>query len=109
LLVFTQWAIAFDRDHKDLPCQHYDSSYTDESLCIPLKAQGETFGILDLTTNSSSNKLTEAKQKLALAVAEHTGLALANLKLRETLRLPSIRDALTGLYNRRYLEEYLAT
>jgi diguanylate cyclase (GGDEF)-like protein len=34
-------------------------------------------------------------------------LALANLKLRELLRNQSIRDALTGLYNRRYLEESL--
>ncbi len=99
----------FDRKHNDLPCQHYHSNCTEQSLCIPLMAQGETFGLLYLTANSSSNKLTEAKQKLALAVAEHTGLALANLKLRETLRLQSIRDALTGLYNRRYLEEYLAT
>ncbi len=99
----------FDRQHNDLPCQHYHSTSTEQSLCIPLMAQGETFGLLHLTSNSSSNKLTVAKQKLALAVAEHTGLALANLKLRETLRLQSIRDALTGLYNRRYLEEYLAT
>ncbi len=99
----------FDRQHNDLPCQHYHSNCTEQSLCIPLMAQGETFGLLYLTANSSSNKLTAAKQKLALAVAEHTGLALANLKLRETLRLQSIRDALTGLYNRRYLEEYLVT
>jgi diguanylate cyclase (GGDEF)-like protein len=99
----------FDRQHNDLPCQHYHASSTEQSLCIPLMAQGETFGLLYLTSNSLSNKLTAAKQKLALAVAEHTGLALANLKLRETLRLQSIRDALTGLYNRRYLEEYLAT
>lgn len=99
----------FDRQHNDLPCQHYHSTSTEQSLCIPLMAQGETFGLLYLTSNSSSNKLTAAQQKLALAVAEHTGLALANLKLRETLRLQSIRDALTGLYNRRYLEEYLAT
>ena len=35
-------------------------------------------------------------------------LALGNLKLRETLRSQSIRDPLTGLFNRRYLEETLA-
>ena len=32
-------------------------------------------------------------------------MALANLRLREILRNQSIRDPLTGLYNRRYLEE----
>ena len=40
-------------------------------------------------------------------VAEHIALALSNLKLKETLRQQSIRDALTGLYNRRYMEETL--
>src|SRR3546814_15856236 len=32
-------------------------------------------------------------------------MALSNLSLRESLRLQSIRDPLTGLFNRRYLEE----
>ena len=42
-----------------------------------------------------------------MTVAEHIALALANLKLRETLRSQSIRDPLTGLFNRRYMEESL--
>lgn len=46
--------------------------------------------------------------QLAVTVAEHVALAIANLKLRETLRDQSIHDALTGLFNRRFLEEALA-
>jgi diguanylate cyclase (GGDEF)-like protein len=38
-------------------------------------------------------------------VVDTLALALANLRLRETLRQQSIRDPNTGLYNRRYLEE----
>jgi diguanylate cyclase (GGDEF)-like protein len=34
-------------------------------------------------------------------------LALANVRLRENLRHQSIRDPLTSLYNRRYLEDFL--
>ncbi len=49
----------------------------------------------------------ETKQRLALNMADQLGLAVANLKLRETLRNQSIRDPLTGLYNRRYLEATL--
>lgn len=48
---------------------------------------------------------SEARQRLAHVVGEQLSLALANLKLRETLRDQSIRDPLTGLFNRRYLEE----
>jgi len=40
-------------------------------------------------------------------VADTAAMALASLRLRETLRLQSIRDPVTGLFNRRYLEETL--
>jgi diguanylate cyclase (GGDEF)-like protein len=40
-----------------------------------------------------------------VAIAENLALSLANLKLWETLQNQAIRDPLTGLYNRRYLEE----
>jgi diguanylate cyclase (GGDEF)-like protein len=49
----------------------------------------------------------EAKRQLAYTVVEQAGMALSNLKLREALREQSIRDPLTGLYNRRYMEEAL--
>jgi diguanylate cyclase (GGDEF)-like protein len=39
--------------------------------------------------------------------AEHVALALVNIRLRETLREQSVRDELTGLFNRRYMEETL--
>ena len=42
-----------------------------------------------------------------MTVAEHIALSLANIKLRETLRNQAIRDPLTTLFNRRYLEETL--
>ncbi len=47
------------------------------------------------------------RRKLAIAVAEHIAVAVANLKLRESLRLQAVRDPLTGLYNRRYMQEFL--
>jgi len=50
---------------------------------------------------------TEAKQQLAQSASDSLTLALSNLKLRETLRQQSIRDPITGLFNRRYMEETL--
>jgi diguanylate cyclase (GGDEF)-like protein len=46
-----------------------------------------------------------AAQQIAQTASEQIALALSNLKLRETLRSQAIRDPLTGLFNRRYLEE----
>jgi len=40
-------------------------------------------------------------------MTDRVGPALANLKLRDTLRELALRDALTGLYNRRYLDDVL--
>jgi len=77
-----------------------------ESLCVPMMAQGETLGLLYLSAQDPKI-LTAAKQQLAQTVSEHIGLALANLQLRETLQQQSIRDPLTGLFNRRYMEESL--
>jgi diguanylate cyclase (GGDEF)-like protein len=79
-------------------------------ICAPMMAQGETLGLLYLRAHAVTDNaapLSEAKQQLAAAVAEQIALALSNLKLRETLRQQSVRDPLTGLYNRRFLEETL--
>jgi diguanylate cyclase (GGDEF)-like protein len=48
-----------------------------------------------------------ALARQASAVGERISLALANLRLRDVLRSQSIRDPLTGLFNRRYMEESL--
>jgi diguanylate cyclase (GGDEF)-like protein/PAS domain S-box-containing protein len=97
-----------------LPCSHVRASATTNYLCVPLIAQGETLGVLYVEGKMSLDASSQAVQheqatlqRRANAVAERVSLALANLKLRELLRNQSIRDPLTGLYNRRYLEESL--
>ncbi|MGK7888113.1 MAG: diguanylate cyclase, partial [Leptolyngbyaceae cyanobacterium] len=77
-----------------------------DTLCIPMIAQGETLGLFYLSSFTAA-ALPDSKQQLAQTVAEQIGLAIANLRLRETLHHQSIRDPLTGLFNRRYLEESL--
>jgi diguanylate cyclase (GGDEF)-like protein len=42
-----------------------------------------------------------------MTLAVHFGRALINLRIRQTLRNVAIRDPLTGLFNRRYLDEVL--
>jgi diguanylate cyclase (GGDEF)-like protein/PAS domain S-box-containing protein len=94
-------------ERHDLFCNHIDHQNPPvESLCMPMIAQGETIGLLYLCA-SKPHQMTENRQLLARRVAEQLGLAIANITLREKLVNQSIRDSLTGLFNRRYLEEFL--
>jgi diguanylate cyclase (GGDEF)-like protein/PAS domain S-box-containing protein len=106
------WALRRGRIHvvgpaePGLACEHLAGERPAAYLCVPMMAQGEALGVMHLRL-SQPDGCTDEVQRLASMVAEHIGLALANLNLRETLRSQSIRDPLTGLFNRRYLEETL--
>jgi diguanylate cyclase (GGDEF)-like protein/PAS domain S-box-containing protein len=89
-------------------CHHSVNGHTTAHLCIPLIAHGETIGVMSLQNEDNSElHMSPAKQQLARNVADTTALTLANLNMREALRQQAIRDPLTGLFNRRYLEETL--
>jgi diguanylate cyclase (GGDEF)-like protein len=74
--------------------------------CLPLMAYGELLGIVvleaDVVIDSQEGLEIEGSRRFAL---EQIGLSIGNLKLRESLRQASIRDVLTGLYNRRFFDE----
>jgi diguanylate cyclase (GGDEF)-like protein len=89
-----------------LLCKHLHQPPPHSYLCVPMMAQSEALGVLHLTQPEGA-PITEAKQRLAITMAEHIAMALSNLKLHETLRSQSIRDPLTGLFNRRFMEESL--
>ncbi len=86
-----------------LSCTHLRGAGISNSLCLPMIAQGETIGVFHLFNEDS-----DARRQLAFTVSENIGISIANLRLRETLRSQSIRDPLTNLYNRRYMEETFA-
>ncbi len=97
----------FVHDHQlGLPCRHMHQPLTSGYLCLPMMAQGSILGLVNLSL-PEGGRLSEPRQRLAMTVAEHISLALANLRLQESLRAQSIRDPLTGLFNRRYMEESL--
>jgi diguanylate cyclase (GGDEF)-like protein len=99
----------FGQNGLELVCPHIMGHPSGYALCILMMAQGESMGILHIRNRQGDDTtaLTESKKQIATAMAESMGLALANLKLRLFLREQSIRDALTGLFNRRYLDETL--
>lgn len=90
-------------------CAHLQSEHVDASVnvqCLPLVAHGELMGVLVLDAyverDQHANLEIEGTRRFAL---EQVSLSIGNLKLRESLRQQSIRDVLTGLYNRRFFEE----
>jgi len=106
-----------DQEHKGLLCEHIHQLNDDgQYLCVPLLTSGEVIGILHMNFNPASAKIqqdvdfrlfSEQKIQLIVTIAERIALAISNLRLKESLRQQSIRDPLTGLFNRRYMEESL--
>jgi len=114
------WAMRHLRPHgvrdtgSEILCRHIaQASAALPSLCVPLVAQGQMLGLLHLQRlknipDTSQNEASaDPTLALAVAVAEDLSLAHANMRLRESLREQSTRDFLTGLFNRRFVDEFL--
>lgn len=95
-------------DRASIRCAHVDpAAGPDEwTLCVPMTAQGATLGLVHVSGRSCDDARSGDAEAVE-AVAEQLSQTVANLRLRESLRVQSLRDPLTGLYNRRYLEENL--
>ncbi|WCK05419.1 diguanylate cyclase [Agrobacterium tumefaciens] len=105
------WALRRGRPHisnpdgEDVVCHHIHGEFG-TGLCIPLTALGDTVGLLYLEVSEKSATLETERLYLEL-LAENIGLAVANLQLRQRLVGMAKQDALTGLLNRRSLDEAL--
>jgi len=108
------WALRRGKLHEvsdprvDLLCHHFVHEPQAGYLCVPLIVQSGTNGLLCLTGAEGKVIGSIARQQLAVAAGETIMLFLYNLKLREDLRDQAIHDPLTGLCNRRYLDESLS-
>jgi diguanylate cyclase (GGDEF)-like protein len=93
-------------DRTKLCCNHHAGSET--ALEIPMIARGEIVGLLQLfASGAEAEARLGTVTGLGSALADGMSLALANMGLREKLRNQALRDPLTGLYNRRYMEDCL--
>jgi diguanylate cyclase (GGDEF)-like protein len=89
-------------------CRHFIRRPGSGYLCVPLIVQGDALGLLCLMHDRAGQGGRQgSRQQLASTVGEAIKLSLANLRLRAQLRGQAIHDSLTGLFNRRYLEESL--
>lgn len=88
-------------------CNHVGSPAPSSTICVPINVDEKDIGILHLQTSPGTFPLKDDEVQLAIAMSEQINLALTNIKLSESLREQAIRDPLTGLYNRYYMEESL--
>jgi len=107
------WALRQGRPHESVSdsnmpvCTHIDNLHEDGAVCLPMQAHGETFGLIFIAAQPDA--IFDERRRITIrTVAEQISLALANLKLQNALKEQSIKDPLTKLFNRRYLEETLA-
>jgi diguanylate cyclase (GGDEF)-like protein len=110
------WALKRGKTHVNAPsinglcCAHH--SGTVATVEIPMMACGQLHGLLVLARDGAEHT-EDAKERvrevsrLGRSLADSMSLALSNIALREKLRTQSLRDPLTGLYNRRYMEDAL--
>jgi len=101
-----------DLNHPGLICSHITGPENGQYLCIPLTVSEKVLGILHMNHVETSFSPKDQRElynehniQVVKNISEHIGLALYNLSLRETLKEQSIRDPLTDLFNRRYMEE----
>lgn len=92
-------------------CPHLKHRPDTAYVCLPLIAKGDVLGLLHIRSEqpvqATEKQLITDLKDMAVHVSEYLSLAIANVKLSESLSKQSIQDTLSGLYNRRYMEESL--
>jgi len=95
-----------------LACPHLKQTPPPVYACLPLVANTEVLGLLHVRQKPAARKDDARRvlgdlEEISRMLCELLSLSIANVQLRETLSHQSIRDPLTGLFNRRYFEEAL--
>jgi diguanylate cyclase (GGDEF)-like protein len=97
-----------------LRCTHFPDRERD-TVCVPLAAAGETLGMICLCRGGGFTEAARGAEEphddfvaLLSTLGESVALAISNIRLRDTLRAQALRDRLTGLFNRRFIDETLA-
>ena len=114
------WGLRRGRVHRLDPrstrmrCAHLRGDAVTGAMCAPVLGPGETIGLVHLRFDEATHVLPvhdaalwDERDQITVTAAEYVGLALVNLQLRTALQQQSIRDSLTGLFNRRFMEETL--
>jgi diguanylate cyclase (GGDEF)-like protein/PAS domain S-box-containing protein len=103
------WALRRGQNHivenpqTGMICHHFSKPIESGYICVPLMVQGEILGMVCITCPDEKHQ--QRQQQMAIIIGDAIKLSLSNLRLREKLSEQALTDQLTGLGNRRYLED----
>jgi diguanylate cyclase (GGDEF)-like protein len=90
-------------------CVHLSDEHEQSSFCQPILVEGETAGLLTLKNiplnlNENAEESLQFRTRVEITV-NLLGLYLTYVEMKLRVKVHSIRDPLTGLYNRHHMEE----
>jgi diguanylate cyclase (GGDEF)-like protein len=97
-------------------CLHVPPLLEGAYACVPVAGQGRIWGVLHVRCEPRASDDSAAgayadfvdhATHIAQALAGSIGVTVSRLNARESLHMQAIHDPLTGLYNRRYMEDAL--
>jgi len=91
----------------DFVCEHAEPHDGRSYFCFPILAHGETVGLMHMRALEGHDEGFRTHKKLARMCAEQISMAIANVRMRDQLHDQSVRDPLTGLFNRRHMTDCL--
>lgn len=81
----------------------------DTHICVPIVLSGTTGCIIQVVVGEGEGPLAQMMMPFLSVYLRETAPVLEAKRLMDSLRENALRDAMTGLYNRRFLEEYVET
>ncbi len=84
------------------------ASFTTRSIvCIPVKSQENTLGVIELVNSLDDGSFSEADLAILTTIADFAAIAIENARAHEKVNQLAVTDELTGLWNARRFNELL--
>jgi len=102
---FRRGGVHLSRSHgMEISCNHLHLEEGDAVQCVLLQSQGVSLGALHIGADEETFNSSSFQNKI-YTITEQLCLTIANLNLRVKLEQQAIRDPLSSLYNRRFLDD----
>ena len=101
--------VYIDDERADPRVNHFEGKDVDDGslIVVPLRGRSGAIGVLTIERLGIGNTFTDEEFELVKLFAAQVSIALQNAEVFRAVEIQAQTDGLTGLLNRRTLEEYL--